>query len=98
MLSLPRFLTADYFRSIRMLYRFENKQITKYMEDKLVTLAIRTFQRAQMIKSVLDENGIETVIHNLNLEQPEMAVGTCAVYCRCDHAVIFLSRHSMEYQ
>ena len=45
------------------------------MEDKLVTLAIRTYQRAQMIKSVLDENGIETVIHNLNLEQPEMAVG-----------------------
>ena len=45
------------------------------MEDKLVTLAIRTYQRAQMIKAVLDENGIETVIHNLNLEQPEMAVG-----------------------
>jgi len=45
------------------------------MEDKLVTLAIRTYQRAQMIKAVLDENGIETVIHNLNLEHPEMAVG-----------------------
>lgn len=45
------------------------------MEDKLVTLAIRTYQRAQMIKAVLDENGIETVIHNLNLENPEMAVG-----------------------
>lgn len=45
------------------------------MEDKLVTLAIRTYQRAQMIKSVLEENGIETMIHNLNLEHPEMAVG-----------------------
>lgn len=45
------------------------------MEEKLVTLAIRTYQRAQMIKAVLEENGIETVIHNLNLEQPEMAVG-----------------------
>jgi nucleotide-binding universal stress UspA family protein len=45
------------------------------MEDKLVTLAIRTFQRAQMIKALLEENGIETVIHNLNLEHPEMAVG-----------------------
>lgn len=45
------------------------------MEDKLVTLAIRTYQRAQMIKSVLEENGIETIIHNLNLENPEMAVG-----------------------
>jgi len=45
------------------------------MEDKLVTLAIRTFQRAQMIKTVLEENGIETVIHNLNLEHPELSVG-----------------------
>ncbi len=45
------------------------------MEDKLVTLAIRTYQRAQMIKSVLEQEGIETVIHNLNLENPEMAVG-----------------------
>ena len=45
------------------------------MEDKLVTLAIRTYQRAQMIKAVLQEEGIETVIHNLNLENPEMAVG-----------------------
>lgn len=45
------------------------------MEDKLVTLAIRTYQRAQMIKAILDKEGIETVIHNLNLEHPEMAVG-----------------------
>jgi len=45
------------------------------MEDKLVTLAIRTYQRAQMIKSVLEQSGIETQIHNLNLEHPEMAVG-----------------------
>lgn len=45
------------------------------MEDKLVTLAIRTIQRAQMIKAVLDENGIETVIHNLNLDHPELSVG-----------------------
>ncbi len=45
------------------------------MEDKLVTLAIRTYHRAQMIKAVLQEEGIETVIHNLNIEQPEMAVG-----------------------
>ncbi|GAB1415571.1 universal stress protein [Paludibacter sp.] len=45
------------------------------MDDKLVTLAIRTYQRAQMIKTVLEEEGIETVIHNLNLENPELAVG-----------------------
>jgi len=45
------------------------------MGNKLVTLAIRTYQRAQMIKCVLEENNIETVIHNLNLEHPEMAIG-----------------------
>jgi len=45
------------------------------MDDKLVTLAIRTFKRAQMIKAVLEENSIETVIHNLNLDHPELAVG-----------------------
>lgn len=45
------------------------------MEDKLVTLAIRTYQRAQMIKIELEKNGIETVIHNLNTENPEVAVG-----------------------
>lgn len=45
------------------------------MEDKLVTLAIRTYQRAQMIKSELEKYGIETVIHNLNTENPEVAVG-----------------------
>ncbi len=43
--------------------------------SKRVTLAIRTYQRAQMIKAVLEQNGIDTVIHNLNLENPEMAVG-----------------------
>ena len=53
----------------------ETNQIYSNMEDKLVTLAIRTYQRAQMIKIVLEGNGIETVIHNLNLEHPEMAVG-----------------------
>lgn len=45
------------------------------MKDKLVTLAIRTYHRAQRIKEALQEEGIETKIHNLNLENPEMAVG-----------------------
>lgn len=45
------------------------------MEDKWVTLAIRTYQRATMIKNVLEQNSVETVIHNLNTENPELAVG-----------------------
>lgn len=45
------------------------------MEDKFVTLAIRTLKRAEKIKNVLEENGIETVIQNVNLEHPELSVG-----------------------
>ncbi len=45
------------------------------MKDKLVTLAIRTYQRAQQIKALLTNHGIKTEIHNLNLDNPEMAVG-----------------------
>ncbi len=45
------------------------------MNNKWVTLAIRTYYRAEMIKAVLDSNNIETVIHNLNKENPEVAVG-----------------------
>lgn len=56
-------------------YLTETTIIPYNMEDKLVTLAIRTYERAQMIKTVLEEHDIETVIHNLNLEHPEMAVG-----------------------
>lgn len=45
------------------------------MKDKLVTLAIRTYQRAQVLKTLLANHGIPAEIHNLNLENPEMAVG-----------------------
>lgn len=45
------------------------------MENKFVTLAIRTYKRAQMIKTTLEENGIETRIESVNLEHPEMSVG-----------------------
>lgn len=45
------------------------------MSDKLVTLAIRTYKRANRIKDILEESGIKTVIHNLNIENPEVAVG-----------------------
>lgn len=45
------------------------------MTDKLVTLAIRTYHRAQKIKAVLTNNGIPTEIHNLNQDNPELAVG-----------------------
>ena len=35
------------------------------MEDKLVTLAILTYTKAQILKNVLENEGIETYIHTL---------------------------------
>ena len=35
------------------------------MEDKLVTLAILTYAKAQILKNVLENEGIETCIHNI---------------------------------
>ena len=35
------------------------------MEDKLVTLAILTYAKAQILKNVLENEGIETYIHNV---------------------------------
>ena len=40
------------------------------MEDKLVTLAILTYAKAQILKNVLENEGIEAYIHNVNLIQP----------------------------
>ena len=34
------------------------------MEEKLVTLAILTYTKAQILKNVLENEGIETYIHN----------------------------------
>lgn len=45
------------------------------MEDKLVTLAILTFSKAQILKSVLESEGIEAYIHNVNQIQPVVSSG-----------------------
>lgn len=45
------------------------------MEDKLVTLAILTYAKAQILKSVLENEGIEAYIHNVNLIQPVISSG-----------------------
>jgi len=45
------------------------------MEDKLVTVAIHTYEKAQILKSVLEANGIEAYIHNVNLIQPVVSAG-----------------------
>lgn len=45
------------------------------MEEKLVTLAILTYSKAQILKNVLENEGIEAYIHNVNLIQPIISSG-----------------------
>jgi len=45
------------------------------MEDKLVTLAIHTYQKALMLKLYLENEGIEVYLHNVNLIQPVVSSG-----------------------
>lgn len=45
------------------------------MEEKLVTLAILTYSKAQILKNVLENEGIEAYIHNVNLIQPVVSSG-----------------------
>jgi len=45
------------------------------MEDKLVTLAILTFEKAQILRTILETEGIDVYIHNVNLIQPVISAG-----------------------
>lgn len=45
------------------------------MEEKLVTLAILTYSKAQILKHILENEGIEAYIHNVNLIQPVVSSG-----------------------
>lgn len=44
-------------------------------EDKLVTLAIHTFEKAQILRTILETEGIEVYIHNVNQIQPVVSAG-----------------------
>ncbi len=44
-------------------------------EDKLITLAIHTFEKAQILKTILETEGIEVYIHNVNQIQPVVSAG-----------------------
>lgn len=44
-------------------------------EDRLITLAIHTYEKAVMLKSILENEGIEVVLHNVNLIQPVVSSG-----------------------
>lgn len=44
-------------------------------QDHLVTIAIHTYQKAQMIKMLLESQEIEVHLHNVNLIQPVVSAG-----------------------
>lgn len=44
-------------------------------QDTLVTLAIHTFEQAQILKTRLESEGIQTFIHNVNQIQPSVSAG-----------------------
>ena len=62
------------------------------MEDKLVTLAILTYSKAQILKSVLESEGIESYIHNVNLIQPVISSGVRVRIKESDLPPRYLSR------
>jgi nucleotide-binding universal stress UspA family protein len=45
------------------------------MNDNLVTLAIHTFEKAQILRTILETEGIEVYIHNVNQIQPVISAG-----------------------
>lgn len=44
-------------------------------ESRLITVAIHTYDKAQALKSVLESEGVETVLQNVNLSQPVVSSG-----------------------
>ncbi len=45
------------------------------MEEKLVTVAIHTYERALIVKGILESEGIQVCLHNVNLIQPVISAG-----------------------
>lgn len=45
------------------------------MDAKLVTVAIHTYEKAQSLKKLLESEGIETHIHNVNEDEPTISAG-----------------------
>lgn len=58
------------------------------MEDKLVTLAILTYAKAQILKNVLENEGIETYIHNVNQIQPVVSLAYVYVLRRVTYLML----------
>lgn len=45
------------------------------MDDRLITVAIHTFDRAHELKALLEREGLEVTLHNVNLNHPVVSSG-----------------------
>lgn len=50
----------------------EDKKESKSNDDKLLTVAIHTYEKAHILKTILESEGIESVIHGINLIEPSV--------------------------
>lgn len=44
-------------------------------EDRLITVAIHTYEHALRLKSLLESEGVPVVLHNVNLSHPVVSSG-----------------------
>lgn len=45
------------------------------MEDRLITVAIHTYEKALLLKSLLESEGVRATLQNVNLAQPVVSSG-----------------------
>ncbi len=53
-------------------------------ENRLITVAIHTYERAIALKSLLESEGIDVALQNVNLEQPVVSSGVRVRIKECD--------------
>lgn len=69
-------------------------------EDRLITVAIYTYEKAQIVKSLLESEGIPVVIQNVNLIQPVISSGVRVRIKETDlpHALTILETHNTLFE
>lgn len=54
------------------------------LSDRLITVAIHTYERAHSLKAILEKEGIAVSLHNVNLTNPSMSAGIRVRIKECD--------------
>ncbi|MEG1573787.1 MAG: universal stress protein [Bacteroidales bacterium] len=69
-------------------------------EEKLITVAIYTYEKAQIIKGLLESEGIQVAIQNVNLIQPVISSGVRVRIRETDlpHALTILEEHNTLFE